>query len=163
MTTGLTGLPTIAWDQTRINGQANAAVSAVRPGAIWSWSGAINRADAATSLAAFATPANEDASLRARAAGRGRRIGAMVADERTLGSDPKARPAAAPAWHDRAAEAPTFVVADSERYYTIRFLPSHNPDRPGLIFADGTPPPAKSLVVLSVRGPLAGAWRYRGV
>jgi len=148
MTAGLTGLASISWAQTRIDGVPGAPLVALRCGATWEWSGAVARLDPATSLALGARPVAEEVAPRARIARRAWRLAAGVpgaTQPPPLPSRPEPR--------DALSGPGQFVVADGARRHRVFLMASGVPGRPWLVFPDGPPAPCRPLVLLSVRVP----------
>lgn len=140
MTTGITGLPSIPWGQTRIDGREAAPLSALRPGAVWEWFGPVDRLDPAASLGIASWPVSEEAELRGRVARRARRIVGPVGGARP---DPSAETVPRPV---------RFVVADGDRRHTIALLPGDDPARPRLVFPGGLPAAGRPLIVADLVG-----------
>jgi len=148
MTAGLTGLASISWAQTRIDGVPGAPPAALRCGATWQWAGAVARLDPATSLALAARPVGAGDAERARVARRAWRLAAGVPG--ATRPDPARRRAESPAGWSGQGE---FVVADGARRHRVMLMASGVPGRPWLVFPDGPPAACRPLVLLSVRVP----------
>lgn len=132
MTKGFSGPAAVPWRQTRISGQPAAPPEALRPGALWDWTGVPEPPDAARFLALLAEPAG-DAALRARAARRARRL---------PGALPPPQPLPGPTG---------FVLSDGARRLAARLAPG--PSGPVAVFPAGLPPRDRPFVVLEVTGP----------
>jgi len=132
MTTGFSGPAAVSWRQTRIGGQPAAPVEALRPGAIWDWTGTPEPPDAARWLALVAQPVG-DTELRARAARRARRL---------PGALPPPAPRPAPSG---------FVLSDGARRLPALMAPGAT--GPIAVFPEGLPPRDRPLVVVEVTGP----------
>lgn len=132
MTKGFSGPAAVPWRQTRISGQPAAPPEALRPGALWDWTGVPEPPDAARFLALLGEPAG-DAALRARAARRARRL---------PGALPPPQPLPGPTG---------FVLSDGARRIAARLAPG--PFGPVAVFPAGLPPRDRPFVVLEVTGP----------
>lgn len=136
MTTGIAGPAAVPWRQTFIGGRADRAAETLCPGALWGWTGPLQRLDAAAGLVLLAGPG--EALFRDRAARRARRLCGL----------PPSPPPGPPVPLPRGPEA--FVVIDGARRYPV--VLRQGPGGLFAIFADRAPPPDRALCVVEVTG-----------
>ncbi len=131
--TGLKGTFVISWTQTELDGERDAAVSALGVGMAWRWTGEATRVDGPASVLPLGNAIGAQ-ELRDRAAVTARVLTGVESVE--------------PAEPDASAD---FVVTDGYGQWPINIAQSGSGAAPLLVFAEDLPPRGRDLWVVSVK------------
>ena len=142
MRTGVKGTFVIGWQQTEIDGENNPAMSAVRDGATWRWSGVSVRVDGPDMVIPLGD-SNGKLELRHRAA---RSVKRLLADEIDTSIAAKHWDDAEPLF-DKG-----FVLTDGEATFPATFVEVAKGQVPLIMFTNGMPQKDRDLWVVRTLG-----------